>query len=100
AHPRLHTLSLHDALPISYKPIGMSIKIMPKRPFSGPVTAFAVTLCSLAMTTIAGPFDKALVASDAKWVVHLDVEAFRASKLGGRSEEHTSELQSRENLVC
>ena len=46
-------------------------------------TAIALGAVFLALTTLAGPLDKALVASDAKWVVHLDIEAFRASKLGG-----------------
>src|SRR5690606_40075811 len=32
-------------------------------------------------------------------LAHADVAMYRA-KLNGRSEEHTSELQSRENLVC
>ena len=44
-------------------------------------TAFGVAVCSM-VTSLSGPFDKGLVARDAKWVVHLDLEAFRASKLG------------------
>ena len=60
----------------------MSTKIMLKRAFCRPIIPSAVTVCFLAVTALAGPFDKACVASDAKWVIHLDVEAFRASKLG------------------
>ena len=56
---------------------------MLKRAFCRPIIFLAITVSLLVITTLAGPFDKALVASDAKWVVHLDLEAFRASKLGG-----------------
>src|SRR5690606_41981830 len=78
ATSEIYTLSLHDALPIS----------------SGAV------LSMLAM----------LAAVEAKWslmflwlVVALIVDGIDgplARKFDVRSEEHTSELQSRENLVC
>jgi hypothetical protein len=55
---------------------------MLKRAFCRPVISAVLSAAFLAITVFAGPFDKALVASDAKWVVHLDIEAFRASKLG------------------
>src|SRR5688572_31234727 len=72
ATTEIYTLSLHDALPIWGKPLGQTR-------------------------------DEAVRASDSpgtsarkrrrpeRGVVHLEV---------GRSEEHTSELQSQSNLVC
>ena len=38
---------------------------------------------SLAWTIAAGPLQKAQVAADARWVVHLDVEGLLATKVGG-----------------
>src|SRR5690606_42015157 len=88
------TLSLHDALPIS-------IAVAAARLF-GPVLASAAEgfwmldapinrasllrsrlLAAVVLAGLAGSAAGALVAA-----------------LTGRSEEHTSELQSRENLVC
>ena len=60
----------------------MSTNFMLNPAFCRQNTAIALAAAFLAITTLAGPLDKALVASDAKWVVHLDIEAFRASKLG------------------
>jgi hypothetical protein len=57
----------------------MSTEFMLNPAFCRLNTAIALTAAVLAITTLAGPLDKALVASDAKWVVHLDIEAFRAS---------------------
>lgn len=34
------------------------------------------------VTTFAGPLDKSNVAKDAKWLLHLDFDAFRQTKLG------------------
>jgi hypothetical protein len=67
----------------AYKPVEMSTKFMLNPAFCRQNTVIALTAAFLAISTLAGPLDKALVASDAKWVVHLDIEAFRASKLGG-----------------
>src|SRR5690606_40471901 len=35
-----------------------------------------------------------------QWVLPQDPDAGKVGTVGARSEEHTSELQSRENLVC
>jgi hypothetical protein len=43
--------------------------------------ALTVTVLSLA-TVFAGPVDQTRIAADAKWVVHLDFDALRKSKLG------------------
>jgi hypothetical protein len=42
-----------------------------------------VCISVTALTILAEPLDKAKVPSAAKWLLHLDVESFRASKLGG-----------------
>src|SRR5436309_10653793 len=72
APTEIYTLSLHDALPISrfMTPDGV-----------GEVVDFM-------------PVDDPELATDNHVVIRL-VRVVR-----GRSEEHTSELQSRENLVC
>src|SRR5207244_7310436 len=64
--PAIHTLSLHDALPISCLP----------REVEG--------------------IDGDAVAAEAR----ARAEAHVAERLGCRSEEHTSELQSPDHLVC
>src|SRR5438874_8018937 len=74
-HPTLH-LSLHDALPISWRTItsaGAPSKRLPSTPES-----------SLASTS---------VSTGAR-------SRPRCSPRSSRSEEHTSELQSRRDLVC
>src|SRR5690606_41817592 len=74
-----YTLSLHDALPISVIIEG------------GRQT--------LDLFIQAGLWDEARIfRSDIEWKVGLRAPEFRHS--ANRSEEHTSELQSRENLVC
>src|SRR5690606_40589629 len=35
-----------------------------------------------------------------QWEIHASPRAISGTAYNGRSEEHTSELQSRENLVC
>src|SRR3712207_9548658 len=73
ATTEIYTLSLHDALPIS-----------PRLPLRGPADRRA-----------SGPPGHAAPA------VGVDRGgALRLDRLGRRSEEHTSELQSRPYLVC
>src|SRR5690606_41933084 len=73
----IYTLSLHDALPISIAWNGRRLGYTQQR------DSFAKTIA---------------------WVPHQQIVSFdysvREVVLMGRSEEHTSELQSRENLVC
>src|SRR3712207_8130622 len=76
ATTEIYTLSLHDALPI----------------------------CGVRTTgTSAGPIDQhcrtAAVEPDHDVLGHVRVRV-RVRRLHGRSEEHTSELQSRQYLVC
>src|SRR5690606_42014331 len=81
ATSEIYTLSLHDALPIFRDALGVPLPIGVPTAFLEPVADPVGDLVSSYLRTH-GPF----TAADA------------ASRL--RSEEHTSELQSRENLVC
>src|SRR5947209_11119769 len=81
ASTEIYTLSLHDALPIS-KPGGYDrggSSDRPQRPYNKGGSADR--------PRSSGAYDKAGGAD-------------RPRSSGGRSEEHTSELQSRQYLVC
>src|SRR5690606_40932598 len=77
APPHHYTLSLHDALPI-----------LTKGKASGVITSLGLTIDADAVILTNGTF--------LNGTIHIGEKRFG----GGRSEEHTSELQSRENLVC
>ncbi|MGZ8920111.1 MAG: hypothetical protein ACXW3L_03925 [Limisphaerales bacterium] len=47
----------------------------------GPISSLVLACCAAA-TGLAGPLDQSKIAADAKWVVHLDFDAFRKSALG------------------
>src|SRR5260221_13276910 len=66
ATTEIYTLSLHDALPISYSENGVSVE---------------------AQKTI-------------NVIIGVTLDQFVIRNLAGRSEEHTSELQSHSDLVC
>src|SRR5690606_41320616 len=93
AAPQLSTLSLHDALPISRR-------LAPPRVATPRATSLAATLppsqCPCPWTAGSAP----------RWPRRLRSTPFQASVASStpssnpRSEEHTSELQSREKLVC
>src|SRR5690606_41844954 len=92
----LYTLSLHDALPISAMvgPIGDEIVSRPgQRDAAGLSERF-----ESGGDVYAVPVDAAV--SLLQHVAEIDADAEQHATVGGRSEEHTSELQSRENLVC
>src|SRR5690349_22930094 len=74
APTEIYTLSLHDALPISDAPVAIN--------------------ASAAET----PADWRNLRSSENYVGYERTERFVSP--GGRSEEHTSELQSRRDLVC
>src|SRR3954469_13304252 len=42
----------------------------------------SVSVLVAAISAFAGPLDKSKISADAKWLLHLDVEAFRRSALG------------------
>src|SRR5690606_42115691 len=82
--PDIYTLSLHDGLPICYiAPIGKNKSIFAKyirrTPFNPPVLT---SFCQIPVSKIIG-----LAVTGNGFFIF-------------RSEDHTSELQSRENLVC
>src|SRR5206468_6985681 len=84
AHPPLYTLSLHDALPI-YSPARPARARRPPPPPSRPTTHPG---CNRAST-----------GSDTS--PSAGCRSSRPPRTrAGRSEEHTSELQSRSDLVC
>src|SRR5205085_11681316 len=78
ATPEIYTLSLHDALPIS---------------------SAMLLRYSLQMEEAAQTIEKAVEAALAAGHRTGDI-ARPGEKTIGRSEEHTSELQSQSNLVC
>src|SRR5690606_41061104 len=91
APPALYTLSLHDALPISYRNRGLC----------GDGDARIADLEQAAAVAATGPsrLTRAQILLDLGAALRRHrrrVDARRPL----RSEEHTSELQSRENLVC
>src|SRR5207249_9653807 len=90
----LYTLSLHDALPISS---GLRIKLSNHIETCPTANIFIVDTDG--KNTIRLTKDDALNAF-ASWSPDGKQIAFMSNREGGRSEEHTSELQSRFDLVC
>src|SRR3712207_8154192 len=89
ATTEIYTLSLHDALPILRLKIAMKRRItMAPRSTTSPV--------SLAMPT--GPATPAGTLADVSKLANKSPIAETVATV--RSEEHTSELQSRQYLVC
>src|SRR5690606_42003071 len=93
APPDLHSLSLHDALPISRperqaRAAALGCRAVPPEQM--------VEVCAAApviFNTVPAPvLDRALLERLQPETLIIDIAS--------RSEEHTSELQSRENLVC
>src|SRR5690606_41845950 len=88
----IYSLSLHDALPISYR-------------FHRPESGRYHGICD---QSGARPFAASGAFSPShpgKRIIRLVIQLDSSSRpvdrrCGRRSEEHTSELQSRENLVC
>src|SRR5690606_41298517 len=89
-HTKIYSLSLHDALPISAE-------------FVEAAQAHHVIAQAARWNRYGHPapaVERRWQANGAMfWNTGLD-GAVIASSRAGRSEEHTSELQSRENLVC
>src|SRR5690606_42027117 len=86
APTEIYTLSLHDALPISAAWILRSAGVRQALAYVAPgAIVWAGLLATGIHPTIAGVV-LGLITPVRSWF--------------GRSEEHTSELQSRENLVC
>src|SRR5690606_40466607 len=95
--PRTHTLPLHDALPISPSSTTPNSPL----PTCARRTANAIR-ASTETPEKAFPFNRSS-GSFSAWASTLQTPLKRhrhAVLPHVRSEEHTSELQSRENLVC
>src|SRR5947209_11874373 len=80
----IYTLSLHDALPISNTATGTRIR---RRPMPSAVSAM------ISLSADMRPRPSSTPMSTAIGIVNVKTP-------GKRSEEHTSELQSRQYLVC
>src|SRR5690606_41558105 len=96
ARTEIYPLSLHDALPIFRLPPSSMLRAAPKN-FFGPRKAFESTppdrIFPLGGTV-------ALYARARRVMESSRITTSRPCSTKRRSEEHTSELQSRENLVC
>src|SRR5690606_41119904 len=92
--PALYPLSLHDALPIL--PSLTSIPCLPEPRAPSPNFALPSGVCTIPAVTVPR---FALIADSSSTSMASALTA-PAAILPARSEEHTSELQSRENLVC
>src|SRR5690606_39716922 len=94
--PATSSLSLHDALPILNTVAGPGNRATPSTP-EGPASIDCqVSPRSSERNSPAG--DPA--TSDPSATTRTWLARFSTVRLFPRSEEHTSELQSRENLVC
>src|SRR5690606_41398136 len=88
-----YTLSLHDALPI-YTNRRAAIADYPRRPpIASPSTKRAIPARQNTVRIHQKPPDQIAALKETRQKQFLERPA-------NRSEEHTSELQSRENLVC
>src|SRR5690349_23856716 len=86
ATTKIYTLSLHDALPISLR-------------FTSLMDCCKNARCPIC-STCAGHFRLTEISAAAPASRRCCCRASRPKPEDGRSEEHTSELQSRRDLVC
>src|SRR5690606_41495094 len=100
AHREIDTLPLHDALPIC----GWNwAKYCNEELDAKAAEADAIVDPARAEERLALWRSIFLeIMEDAPWAPVFNEQRFtmHSERIGGRSEEHTSELQSRENLVC
>src|SRR5690606_41382644 len=94
--PQIYSLSLHDALPIS-KPHN-EVMTYGTRNTAGTVRNMLEDFAAWAFTNPLGITITGTVLAVA--IVAIAARASKGFRTVVRSEEHTSELQSRENLVC
>src|SRR5207302_7358352 len=87
--PATSTLSLHDALPISLRPRNVLRRMNQPRS----------TAASQTKVMSDRPYEAPMLLTREKSSVFPKSRNMGCTRLM-RSEEHTSELQSRENLVC
>src|SRR5690606_41710276 len=96
----LYTLSLHDALPIYMAGAAVTITVLTLAAVNTlgiEVDLFTALLLSVVASVCA--CGAAGVAGGSLLLIPLACSLFGISNDVARSEEHTSELQSRENLV-
>src|SRR5207302_9112502 len=94
APTQLYTLSLHDALPISDF-------LYPDRIILGADSQeAAATMKAIYAPLTSGQYYQSHRVTPWGETVAEYKAIGNTDRLSGRSEEHTSELQSRENLVC
>src|SRR5690606_41852754 len=92
----IYTLSLHDALPISRtSKLTLSVTGTTRLPLRNPIDRFSTRRRGRDMTEKIAKSEERRAGS-----VKRTARPGRPFFPSGRSEEHTSELQSRENLVC
>src|SRR5206468_12759090 len=99
-HLATNALSLHDALPISVtKETPWTLMMAPRKPTAESANAAAATK----PVTVGFSSAKLLSPPGRSAVITTPMVAIRIAITFGsesRSEEHTSELQSRSDLVC
>src|SRR5690606_41908828 len=96
APTQLYTLSLHDALPIS----SSTLICFTCQPLSSICFCSVSRGCQSATGSLQSLSARAVPAIKKEAKVMVRVFFMMVLLVGFRSEEHTSELQSRENLVC
>src|SRR5690606_42114187 len=87
--PQIYTLSLHDALPISHRLEALEQRV--REVLGDKIVDFKQALGEITIELRPEDLLECMTAL-------RDEDGLRFNQL--RSEEHTSELQSRENLVC
>src|SRR3712207_7603299 len=93
ATTEIYTLSLHDALPISVKLLIYALEFLNKNDYTRYI--YSPKIDELFM---ARQHDKAMADNTHKTIsIH---DTIKEGDFIQRSEEHTSELQSRQYLVC
>src|SRR5207302_9814199 len=94
APPASYTLSLHDALPTSRPRVPVLTLACARRRLSRAARE------SLRRSTSTSAFSRRSLAAASSPPLSVPARSQAMPRARTRSEEHTSELQSRENLVC
>src|SRR2546422_3517946 len=94
ATTEIYTLSLHDALPISVARDSINLAIV-----WGPKAGYWVKRAAVPLSMVPLPDSDAVSGVPFAFDMAMGVR-HRDRELKARSEEHTSELQSRLHLVC
>src|SRR5699024_12411073 len=97
--PALFTLSLHDALPIFSSEFAHRIEQLTSESGMNTLSREMIRKYCLLVTNHSMK-DYSLLIRKVLTQIDLDLTADLSLKVQARSEEHTSELQSRFDLVC